>query len=479
MPDEPQDINKKPSDMPHFNEFSGHGNDESTQFESMVDNTPPVEPKIISPAVVPTIQPSAGFTPFPPEPVDKPTESQQPPHVFAPAPVVASGPSPSNMRISDTTISQQPIQASKSSGLSGFLKNKKLVIGIVIAFLIVLIGGGSTFAFVSYYQNPEKVIADSIINAVTAKSAVYTGNFTYDLKSDYSNVKATVEFTAKQANSATGSLNAKLTLTIDGKKTVVAGDALVDSKGDLYFKVDGVAKIVDEAMTTYGTDFDAKTNSTIDKLVQKIDNTWVKVSTDDIATFSEDYSTAKQCVNDAFDKFKDDKAAIAEVTDLYTKNPFIVVKKELPQKDGSFGYEIEYAEKAGTEFGNGLNDTKIYKELNNCDSDAFTMTDSTSSESSSSNSSVYDTENSTTNVITYKLWVNIWSHQITNFEVVASSSNNYSTDKQTGSFYIKPDYSKKVTIDTPSKSITLSELKTYIEDLGNSLSNSDDTTYYM
>jgi len=448
-------------------------NDEQNQFNNNLDklssgNTgsdTTFKPITNTPTATPIITPTPNSVSPTSELISEPVFNQ-PPQTFTPNPIPAP-----------TTAQPQPYTPeTKSSGFSKFLKNKKLVIGIIVAILVVVICGGSSYAYISFYQNPKKVIADSLINAITAKTSIYTGKFEYENKSEYNNVKASVDITAKQANSATGSLYSKLKLTVDGKTIEVSGDALVDSKGDVYFRVSGLDQVFAEAKTTYGDLLDNTTISAIDKLIQKIDNTWVKISTDDIATFSKEYSTTKQCINDTAEKFKNDKTAIIEVTDLYQKNPFLVVKKELGQKDGSFGYEINYAEKAGIDFGNGLKNTKIYKELNKCDSNTFSIADETSNNSSYDNSGI-DSENSTNNIVSYYLWVDAWSHQITKFEVSAKSSNKYSSDTQVGSFILEPDYNKTVTIDTPSKSITLTELKTYIDELTKSYTDTNNSIY--
>jgi len=463
MPDEPQEINKKPSDTPHFNEFSGHGNAESTQFEPMVDNTPPVEPKIMSPAVAPTIQPSAGFTPFPPEPVDKPTESQQPSQVFAPAPVVdpvpaslsnpapviASGPSPSNMRISDTTISQQPIQTSKPSGFSGFLKNKKLVIGIVIAFLIVLIGGGSTFAFVSNYQKPQNVVNDALMNALVAKSATYSGKISYDFGTDSSKLKAVVEIDSQTGIAGTQHHNAKLNLTVGTKSYSIQGDALFDKVGDVYFRVQGLKSVIDDAKSNLGITSGDQLSNSINGIVKKIDGTWVRISTEDLDKYDKNFSKVKKCINESIDKFKNDNSAITEVADLYRKNPFVVVKKDL----GNFEYNVITDTKAGKAFAISLKTTKIYKSLNTCDK-SIVINDkdvnSISEENTSTDANIQPT---------YKLSVDSWSHKINKFNV------SYNSDVFVFSANITPDYSQKVDIATPKPSISITQLQTYIEEL--------------
>lgn len=322
-------------------------------------------------------------------------------------------------------------------------KSKKpLIIGIILMAILALLGGGGVLAYNLWYQNPEKVVTDALINAATAKTSAYAG--TVKVESD--SVKTVINLTTKQAD-ATGSFDAKVTVTMAGKDYAVNGSALVDASGDLYFKVEKLAGIVAEYKSQLGSYIDASQSATIDKLVAKIDGTWIKVSSADLKEFSDTTATAKTCINDTIKKFKDDKPAIAEVTNVYKKNPFIKIDKKLGEKDGSLGYVIKGDSTALKAFAEGLKTTKIYTALHVCDS-SFAI-----------DTSSMDTTTTSTSSGTVELWVNSWSHQITKLTF------NDTSDGSTTSGTISPTYNQSVQIVTPASSITLTRLKTDIEAL--------------
>jgi hypothetical protein len=309
----------------------------------------------------------------------------------------------------------------------------------------VILAGGSAFAY-NAYQNPQKVISDSIINAFTSKTSIYTGTLNVDNK----DVKVGVNITSKLAG-ATGSLDADLTITASGKTYKISGSGLVDKSGDLYFKVDHLAGIIAEAKTSLGIAQSSATSTAIDKLVAKIDGTWIKVSSNDLKQYSEDTATSKTCINDTVKKFKDDKSAINEVTDLYTKNPFVLVDKDLGQVNGSFGYQLKESGSNLKTFLDGLKNTKIYKSLHDCDKTFVIDTKGMS------------TKDEVDKNGTIKLWVDVWSHQITKIELSGKDSGT------TSSATVLPKFNQNVTITAPTSSITLTQLQSYIQDLFTSM----------
>jgi hypothetical protein len=357
------------------------------------------------------------------------TQPDVAPTVSTPEPFVAPTPLPV-----DSPVAPVATPVTKKS-------KKPLILGIILVAFFALLGGGSVLAYNLWYQNPEKVVTDALINVVTAKTAVYTGTMTVE----NTTLKVTVDTTLKQAEAAAG-MDAKVSITAGGKNYSVNGSALVDASGDLYFKVEKIDSIVAEFKTQYDLT-DAAQSALIDKLVAKIDGTWIKVSSADLKDFSATAGTAKTCVNDTVKKFKDDKAAIAEVTDLYKKHPFFTISKKLGEKDGSLGYVIDGDTPALIAFGEGLKTTKIYTALHDCDN-SFTI-----------DTSKIDTSTTSNGNGTVELWVNSWSHQITKL------SFNGTSDGDTTSGVITPIYNQPVQVATPSTSVTLSQLKTDIEDL--------------
>lgn len=335
---------------------------------------------------------------------------------------------------------------------------KKLIIGIVVAAIITLGIGGGAFAAYSWYQNPQKVVTDSLINAFTAKTSIYTGS----IKAGNDFVEVAVDITAKKADSAAGSLDAKVTVTVENEDYKVNGSALIDASGDLYFKIDNLEDIVNEYKNQLGvSEYSMNVSSAIDKIVKKIDGTWIRISSDDLKEYSDDYASSKTCINDTIKKYKDDKVAIAEITDLYKENQLFIIDRDLGQKDGSFGYGIKGSDNVTLKsFLNGLKNTEIYKSLHSCDDDFVIDT----------NDIDVNDINSADDEVTVELWVDVWSHQIT--KIILDND----TDDTKLSATITPEYNQKIEIATPSSSITLTELQTYIEDLTDSMSCSSENT---
>jgi hypothetical protein len=311
--------------------------------------------------------------------------------------------------------------------------------------LVVILAGGSVFAY-NAYQDPQKVVSDSVVNAITAKTAIYTGNLSVDNK----DIKVAVTIKSKLVG-ATGSLDADLSITASGKTYKISGSGLVDESGDLYFKVDHLASVIDEAKTSIGIPQNSAASIAIDKLVTKIDGTWVKVSSNDLKQYSEETAASKTCINDTVKKYKDDKAAIKEVTDLYTKYPFIVVDKNLGQVNGSFGYQLKESGSNLKSFLDGVKNTKIYDSLHDCDKTFVIDTKGMS------------TKDEVDKNGTIKLWVDVWSHQMTKIELKGDSDGTKS------SLTILPKFNQPVSITAPATSISLTQLQTYIQELMSSM----------
>jgi hypothetical protein len=436
MPDEPQGNEQQPEPAPpapQFNVFLSHNIE------------PEPEPSPVNSEVSSSTEPQAT--------VEAPVSEVHVPQIpVQNGPMTSFTPNqtadPGQNRIPEGMM-PQPITPAMGSGKTKWFQTKKFIIGIVVAFLIVFVGGGSAFAYVSYYQSPQKVISDSIINAVTAKSITFTGT----MNVSNSTTKVSVTINSKVAN-ATGSFDATLNITLSGKTYSINGSVLYDGTGDLYFKVGNLTNLVSQVKGSMGIPEASTFSNAIDQLVSKIDGVWIKISSQDLKPYSTDSSKADTCVNNTLKEFRGDKSAIDQVTDLYVKNPFIVVQKNLGQANGSFGYQIEVKNSELKPFLDSLKTTKIYSELHSCDSTIVIDTSSMS------------TTNTTDNNNTVNLWVSTWSHQMTKLEASGTDSGT------TGSMTILPKFNQSVSITAPSSSITLTQLQSYIQTLVTSMSSS-------
>jgi hypothetical protein len=317
---------------------------------------------------------------------------------------------------------------------------KVILIGSIIAVVLLVVGGGSAFAY-TMYQAPQKVITDAIMNAYIAKSTVLTGNVTIDSNG----TTAKIDINAK-LNGAAGELDAKVSLTSGGKDYSFDASVIEDTTGNLYLRVANIDSLVKDVKVALPT----IPSSTIDSLVAKINNVWIKVSADELKTYSESTSKAQSCVNSVSDKFKNDQAAQNEIRNLYEKNQFIVINKELGNKDGSLGYDLTSDSTRAKGFVDGLKTTKIYTALHDCDT-TLTL-----------DSSSIDTKQSGT----VEVWVSQWSHQLTK---VSLKSTNDGTTLTTS---IVPTFNQTVSVNAPASSTTLTQL---ISDITSILKTSSGT----
>lgn len=454
MPEEPQNIDQQPiiqpSPQPQPQPQTQPQIQPQSQFQpqphmqiqdnSVAFNEPSVVESLMN---QPTVQPEPisvspeNISPEVPSTVTSEPSGYAPQPQFGVEPQAQTAPQP-QVVFGGATSDQTATSPKKSN-------KKMIVISSIIAGVLVLLGGGGALAYNVVYSAPEKVISDAIVNAISAKNPIYTGKLSLDSES----IKGSVEITTKQADAA-GSLDAKVDFTVGGKNYTATGNALYDTAGDLYFRVGGIDALVNDYRSMLGSDISAE----VDAFVAKVDNKWIKISSKDLALYSDSVATSKNCVNETITKFKGDSSAMTEITELYKKNSFIIIEKDLGTVNGSRGFQINTNNALAKSFADGLKNTKIYAELHECDN-MFTID---------------TTDMATTNVETGKgsveLWVDSWSHQPTKIKV---DSND---DAQKIIFTLEPQYNQNPKISTPTDFITLAQLQTEIEKLQKAISDS-------
>ena len=365
------------------------------------------------------------------DPLNQPTQpSPTPP---SPSPLEPSPSVPPAFGSTDSTTTTPVFSAAPKK------KRKGLLIGIIIAVIIVLLGGGTTLAYF-WYETPDKVVTDSIVNALKAKTATYTGSINVT-----GATKVKLELTGSSTRS-TADTSAKITFAMDGKDYTFNADARFDSKGDLYVKL----RNIDTATQTYRESMPPDVAPLFDKIVAKINDQWIKITADDLTSFSEEVSKAQKCMADTLKKYENDQAAIAEIADAYQKNKFIKIEKNLGTKDGSMGYELKGDKTKSEAFLVEFKNTKLYKSLHDCDT-SFTIDEKTDSKEITQ-------EDKTESRV--ELWVDMWSHQITKVTAMSKDEAGSQVD-----FLFQPKFNQKVDIATPDKSITLKQLQSDIEEL--------------
>lgn len=327
-------------------------------------------------------------------------------------------------------------------------RNKKLIWGISISAFVVLLGAGVTLGYNLWYQNPDKVVHDAIVNAfVKAKTASATG--TMDIQTKEYSLK--LAFDGKANDSAAGQANVKADISIkEAKLDLSVKGSFVTKDDTLYFKLDNIRDTYDKIAKSQGVE--GETPAYINKIIEKFDGKWISVKPSDYEEYSKEAADTQKCTTEVTQKFAKDKDMQNEVVALYKKHHIVVVDKKLGSKSidgiGSLGYKVSISKDNTEAFIRGLADTKVGKALTSCDKsiDFKKTADDISKEKESADKPEIE------------LWVSRFGHEITELDVTTKKDDN------TASLVIRPLFNKSVTIDTPSDATSLKDVMKDIQE---------------
>jgi hypothetical protein len=334
----------------------------------------------------------------------------------------------------DNTTVTGGVVAPKSSKKKGFL------IGAIVTGVIALIIAGGALAYNFWYQNPDKVVTDSVLQAITAKSATYSGTLV-----STGTTKLNLSFDGNAAEGAS-TTHTKIILSQGATDYTIDGNILFSSEGDLYVKVANARDLVQ----TYRAQIPASAAASFDQLIDKVHDKWVKISATDLKSLSQDAGTTQQCMSGVVKDFQSDRQAGEELRKLYEKNRFIIVEERLGSRDGSLGYKLGFNATAAKAFVKESKSTKLYASLQKCD-ETFSLDEE----------KLFD-ESAQKGASEMNLWVDRWTHQVTRFQFTSTGE-----DVRSGqvNFLVEPKFNQPVKVETPQEATTLAELKADFEKL--------------
>jgi hypothetical protein len=367
-----------------------------------------------------------------------------------------------NLTVDDSTPlnptsveNSQPAATAPMGGKSKDRKKVGLIAGVTVAVLAL---AGSASAYQFWYQNPDKVMADAVSHLMTTKQARITGDIV--VASEDVDLTVALKMNGDEKDS---SVTADVTITPKTEETKFLGDiklgadAVMASNGDVYFKMREVRPVIDKLIDTsiqmqvdmYETEgyeiskseLDsqrAEVAKSIDPVVDKIDNKWIKVTADDLRQDGED---VQACILDAVEKNNNDDAMRNQLIDTYKKNKFVRVDKELGVKDGNVGYELKIDDAAAEAFSKDIENTTFGSELKKCDETIFKDINEDVTPAIDDNVQV-----------TTEVWITRWSHQLSAFKVAIEDKDDKMSAKLDFGFVM--NQSDEVVIPTDATSIT-------------------------
>ena len=360
---------------------------------------------------------------------------------------------------SSPPVSTEPTMPAAGTPIEPAKKGRspKILVGGIIAAILVILGAGAVFGYSMWYQNPDKVVHDAMMNLIQAKSMSMTGTATF--KSDEITMDITLDSKSSETN---GEFN------VDAKVAIDSGDMKQEfnAKGagrmvdeTLYVKVSGIRDLVEDVTAQSEGQIPAYASSIFDK----IDDKWISIAPSDYQDIDESISKQQVCLTDLMKKAQSDKAMTREITDLYKKNQIITIKEQLGSKEvagvSSLGYKVGFDTVKAASFTTGLADTSFGKELKECsdDIDFKEMADSFNEEAAD-NSAEVSTE----------LWVSTFGHTVTAFNVRGSDAGN------TVDIAILPTFNTNVAVEAPADATSL---KTVLEEIQQAIMESYSELY--
>lgn len=345
----------------------------------------------------------------------------------------ASPISPLSTDAANTT--PRPIDNTQSPSVK---KRNRNLLFVLIAIAVALITLGIVYFY--WYQNPTKVVSDAMTNAINAKSLDYSGS----LKTTGSTAMNVA--IGGDISPAGGTVDAHFTFDARGKKYTLGGNGLVNESGDLFFKV----KEIDDLANNYRSAIPPSAQSLFDKIIAKINDKWIKISADDLKSYSPQLAVNQKCAMNAVKKIQSDQSAKSELLTIYKKHPFILIDKTLPPKAGNTGYALKIDQSASKAFTKEYKETSFYKTLQKCD-ETFTV--------KGDNLFTQDAVKKTSGN-NLAIWVDRWSHRITNvtLEDKTNAASVTTVDLNT-------KFNQPATITTPKDTTTLTQLQKDVQEL--------------
>lgn len=308
--------------------------------------------------------------------------------------------------------SSQPTPQLQYNSMPMRPKKKKtgLIIGVVLGVIVLIAIVSAALVYFLWWQNPEKMVTDAMSSAIMSKKMTADGKVVVDMR-DQGKIELNVK-TATDSGKSKANIDAKLDIKGVEKNIPLKGDAVLDSDGTIYVKINNfkdlygtLLEMVMESSSggnlsryqigTYRDQTLRKMSSEIDKM----GNTWMKISPDEIGS---EY----KCGIDVLKKIQSDESARKEVAQLYQKNSSFTIKdSKISDRNGGRGFELQGDNSKLSKFSDELKNSSAGKALSKC----------------GKSNSYKSSESSSIDTASLKVWVDRSSHELKALELKGDS----------------------------------------------------------
>lgn len=373
----------------------------------------------------------------------------------APSSVVADGSSSSRMPVFED-------RRNKPS------RKKWVFLGLGSALLLALLGGGA-FAY-TQYQKPENVVLDSVTKAMTAHAVQAKMTIKSPYKYETNGYKISLTQLTLNFRGNTDpryDQAAVLELSVNDKPLKVTGKSLLDSNGDVYFRLDDLEQSLHQTYEILG---EQDVPSVIIDALKPIQNKWVRYSIDSYRKNNEAGAKAMTCLLDNYKKYAKDDAFNKEIKKKYEAHQFVRSIDSGTSRDGLSQYEVSIDQDVLKAFTSDIDTTQFAKDLKACSKSGDQDTPITDDYTRGiPGVSTYDSATSEWKFPTkIHLLIEPWTHTLRRIETDTTIKNDSVSTNVTTSTELSYD---QVELKAPSDAVNFEEWVKNFENLGTALND--------
>jgi len=337
-------------------------------------------------------------------------------------------------------------------------KKKKtgLIIGVVLGVIVLISIVSAALVYFLWWQNPEKMVTDAMSSAIMSKKMTANGKVVVDMR-DQGKIELNVK-TATDSGKSKANIDAKLDIKGVENSIPLKGDAVLDSDGTIYVKInnfkDLYGTLLEMVMESSSggnlsrSQIETYRDQTLRKMSSEIDkmgNTWMKISPDEIGS---EY----RCGINALKKIQSDESVRKELVQIYQKNSYFTIKdSKISDRNGGRGFELQGNNKSNSsKFEEEFKNSSVGKALSKC----------------GKSNSYKSSESSSIDTASLKVWVDRSSHELKALELKGDSK------KASVEISFDIDVNKSEEIKIPSSAESLKEfIEGFMEGYSSGLSS--------
>lgn len=480
-----------------------------TPVDNLVQDIKPTpaaeEPKPATPAPAPASAPASASASAQPVVTAQSATPAQPVVTAQPAtPTQPAQPVASTQPLVNNFASQPQPQAPTQSVAQPYGAPKKshagLIIGIVVLVLL-MIGGIGGFLFYQQHEKTERVLADGLINLVTAKELTANSVINVkcdedDEKIDYMKITTVSSYNEKYE----ASINAKVEIKPRDYEAINAEAEVMEGENALYFRIVDTGNISSVVSKIYDKEYGAEGSVDIKAILESaftsVGDSWYEIPYSKIDP-SGDLKKNMDCVREKVSDIAEGENW-NKVLDLYQKNAFATVAEgaKIEKVNGYKKYPLTIDTEKAEDFFDALEEEEFMKEIESCSETSSSSTWNSNSygydehgfdsdyDFDSENDWDYDSgitidynevtvvpDNEDATKLDVTLGIKPWSHEIVWIGFTNEETSYGSTVKATGD--INLSYTSSVA--TPGNTKTIDE---FAEAITKSLIDSEKQTLY-